>query len=649
MTELNPGLPRDVWRIVRHCLAKDPERRYQTAKDLRNDLDDLAQSLSSGELAATAAVPSVQRSPWPTRVTLVVALVGLLVALVAWQLRGPGSRANGIPPTLSHSRLTQREGLERWPSISPDGKWVVYEADGDIYLQSVSGQTPINLTKDSPSAETHPAFSPDGETIAFRSTRDGGGIFLMGRTGESVRRLTNGGFNPAWFPDGESIVYATSESTGGGPENRLAFSELWTVSVDAGEPRRLFAGDAVQPRVSPNGRRISYWCVPSDPATRRLAPGDEPANREIWTIDTNGNNPVKVAGHDAIDWNPVWSPDGKWLYFLSNRSGSMGLWRVALDETSGVTSGDPQPLATPAWYVTDFSLSADGTVGVYSSLTATNNVARVGFDPGTATIRGDIEMITTGSNDFFWFDVTKDGRFVALTTSSRTREDLYVLTVADGSMRQLTNDFARDRRPRWSPDARSIYFDSDRRGPQIWRIDADGSGLRQLTNEPGRIRFYGLPSPDGARMAAIDQNDGNIAIYDTRDFSKPLQVVTAPVGPKVRAIRVLDWSPDGRSFLLAADTPGPGPDSLWTYTVETGAAHRITECALATWMRDGRRLICSRDGRVMVVDASTGQATELPVGTVSARLAVDESQLFFLRGTTSADIWMARFGPARSQ
>ena len=168
---------------------------------------------------------------------------------------------------------------------------------------------------------------------------------------------------PRGSPMANRLSMPAAKARGGGPENRNAFSELWTVSLDAGEPRRLFAGDAVQPRVSSNGRRIAYWSVPSDPATRRLAPGDEPANREIWTIDTNGKNPVKVAGHDANDWNPVWSPDGKWLYFLSNRSGSMGLWRVAIDETSGVTSGDPQPLATPAWYVADFSLSADGADG----------------------------------------------------------------------------------------------------------------------------------------------------------------------------------------------------------------------------------------------------------------------------------------------
>jgi Tol biopolymer transport system component len=407
----------------------------------------------------------------------------------------------------------------------------------------------------------------------------------------------------------------------------------------------LFAGDAVQPRVSPNGRRIAYWSIPSDPATRRLNPRGEPANREIWTIDANGNNPVKAAAHDANDWNPVWSPDGIWLYFLSNRAGSMGLWRVAIDETSGVTSGDPQPLATPAWYVAHFSLSADGAIGAYTSLTATANVARVGFDPNTATIKGDVEMITTGTNDFFFLDVTKDGRFVALTTSSRTREDLYVLRVADGSIRQLTNDFARDRRPRWSPDARSIYFDSDRRGYQIWRIDADGGDLRQLTNEPGLM--WPSPSPDAARLAALDQNDEDVAIYETRDFSKPLQVVTNPAEPKIEAVRVLDWSPDSRSFLLVA-RPLP---SLLTYAVETGTARRIAECDVATWMKDGRRIMCSLAGRVTVVDAINGRVVELPADIAfGPRLAVDDTQLFFLRYTESADIWIARFEqPATSR
>ncbi len=81
----------------------------------------------------------------------------------------------------------------------------------DIYLKRVGGERVINLTEDSAADDKQPAFSPDGELIAFRSEREGGGIFLMGATGESVRRLTDFGYNPAWSPDGKEIVCATEE------------------------------------------------------------------------------------------------------------------------------------------------------------------------------------------------------------------------------------------------------------------------------------------------------------------------------------------------------------------------------------------------------------------------------------------------------
>ena len=91
-----------------------------------------------------------------------------------------------------------------------DGTWVAYAGDAtgnrDIYLQSVTGQTPINLTQNSQADDDQPAFSPDGNLIAFRSARDGGGLFVMGRTGEAVRRITRAGFNPAWSPDGRQIA-----------------------------------------------------------------------------------------------------------------------------------------------------------------------------------------------------------------------------------------------------------------------------------------------------------------------------------------------------------------------------------------------------------------------------------------------------------
>jgi tricorn protease len=431
------------------------------------------------------------------------------------------------------------------------------------------------------------------------------------------------------------------------------------MSIDGGEPRQLFAGDAVQPRVSPNGRRIAFWSLPADVKARALAADNVPANRELWTIDVQGANAVKVASHDANDWNPVWAPDGRWLYFLSNRSGSMALWRIAIDETSGATSGDPQPLTVPAWYVADFGLSADGSVGVYSSLTSTGNVFQVGFDPKTATVKGEPKAITAGTNDFVYLDVTRDGRHVAVATSSRTREDLYVVTVADGSVRQLTNDFDRDRWPRWSPDGRSIYFFSDRRGYNIWRINDDASGLRQLTSEPGLNQMYPVLTSDGTLMAASEQDARKLAIYDTRDFSKPQQIVPLDVEPRAGVLRVFDWSPDGRSLVIHVGGPssiagggGVGGGGLWLHDVATSTTRRFTNGTGATWLRDGRRLLVFGPNRTAVVDVGSGREVALPIGGTpggQVRLAVDDTQLFFLRGTNTADIWVARFGtPAKS-
>ena len=146
----------------------------------------------------------------------------------------------------------------------------------------------------------------------------------------------------------------------------------------------------------------------------------------------------------------------------------------------------------------------------------------------------------------------------------------------------------------------------------MWRINVDGSDLREVTNEPGLNQMYPSLSPDGARMASSDQDARTLAIYDTRDFSKPLQLVTAPGERKTGALQVHDWSPDGRSFLLVATSPGGRPPDMWRYVPETETGRRIGLCATPTWMRDGRRIVCGRPGRLVVVDAVSLSETEQP-------------------------------------
>src|SRR5262249_31161641 len=154
-----------------------------------------------------------------------------------------------LPSPPSFKQLTSQSSMELFPTLAPDGKSLAYANNGegrwDIYLQRVGGQNATNLTKESSVDNTEPAFSPDGSMIAFRSEREGGGIFVMGATGESVRRVSDSCYNPSWSPGGKQIVCA-SENTTDNPSYRFAASRLSIVDVGTGKKTDLPAPDGVQ-------------------------------------------------------------------------------------------------------------------------------------------------------------------------------------------------------------------------------------------------------------------------------------------------------------------------------------------------------------------------------------------------------------------
>src|SRR6185369_13066379 len=125
-------------------------------------------------------------------------------------------------------------------------------------------------------------------------------------------------------------------------------SALWAVSFQTGSKRLITAGDAVQPSWSPRGDRLAYWGI------------HRGGQRDIWTIPAAGGTSVQVTSDAAVDWNPEWSPDGGSLYFVSDRGGSMNLWRVAINARTGAPLGAPQPATTPSGYTEHPSFARDG-------------------------------------------------------------------------------------------------------------------------------------------------------------------------------------------------------------------------------------------------------------------------------------------------
>jgi len=671
--EIKPDLPEKLSSIIHRCLEKDPLLRYQSADQLWLELRDVQNKIGgaaseeieaavervlakvptgrlstpppeSGEDADAGAATHPHQRKWYRWLAAIGMVWGMIFAgyYVFFDRKSVDEPGAPLAAKLSYRQLTSQPGVEQIPSLSPNGRWVVYSGEGpehqDILLQSVSGHTPFNLTEDSGAENMQPSFSPDGERIAFRSSREGGGIFVMGRTGEAVRRVTREGFNPSWSPDSTRLVYST-ESVGLNPLNWDGRAGIWVVEVDTGEIHELRESDGVQPSWSPGGDRIAF--------VSRIG---DPIQMDISTIPATGGEKVTVTNDSATDWSPVWSPDGRSIHFASDRSGSMNLWRIAVDGQSGEAQGEPEPLTTPATYLAHPSLSGDGSRITYSSVLMTQNIQKLELGPSSAASREQTDWVTSGSILWSSVDVSSDRKWLVFYSRARPEGDLYIARTDGTGLRQLTSDDAIDRVPRWSPDGEWIAFFSDRSGSlQVWKIRRDGSDLQQLTEREDNASLVAW-SPDGSQIAAMG-NLGPGALVVLFDPDRPWSEQTPQVLPGVEdsgsPMVVTSWSPDAAMLAGQAGYPGAG---VIVYSFDTESYQRLTDFGeWPVWLPDSRRLMFVSGGKdLFVVDLDSRETQKVFSVTRDVigppRLPADGSQVFFSRRVTEADIWMLTLG-----
>ncbi len=641
LSESNAQIPAELNHILIKALEKESDLRYQTASDLRADLKRARRELDSSPSWNSNSRQSAVKSKIKAKRQHLKIYAALLILLL---IGGAGAFVyvryfyNNKPDEWKNAKnvpLTDQAGTEYYPSLAPDGNSFVFAGKSDngsydILEQRVGGRNVRNLTPGSPAEDTQPSFSPDGKYIVFRSERKPEGIYIMESTGENLRRVCDFGYNPAWSPDGKEIVVSIDNFDF--PLTRNTNS-LFIVNVANGEKRLLITGYATQPNWSPNGKRIAFWMP------------QRGGRLDVATVSVSGGEPVLITSFSNTNWNPVWSPDGRYLYFSSDRGGNMAFWRVAINQDTGETLDEPELVATPAKFNQHLSFSRDGKRMIYVQTDNQSNIKAVGFDEKTGRITGEPYWITRRDQGIVRPELSPDGENYVMRLSRLTQEDI-VLVSRDGTKwRDLTNDEYFDRYPRWSPDGKQIAFSSDRSGKyEIWMIDADGGNLHQVTFNTPSTASLPVWSPDGKKLL-YDINHKTQILDLTKSWSEQTSQ-QIPNSEIYKYCMIWDWSPDGEK-LFGLFSPKQDKSYRGVYYLKTGTSEAMIDAAAAavpTWLADNKRVIYAQDNKIIVSDTISGEERELfalPQDKIaSVGINRENNLIYFTVSTSESDIWM---------
>ncbi len=494
----------------------------------------------------------------------------------------------------------------RFCAISPDGKTIAFSYQGDIYTVPSTGGEAHQLTSNA-AYDAYPVWSPDGQHIAFASSREGSlDVYLMSREGGAPKRLTTNSADeiPLTFKDNEhvlskssvmptakSIIFASS-----------SFPQIYEVGTNATRPKLFSAITMEDLSINKDGNILYHDKKGYEDEFRKHH--TSPITRDIW-LDQKGKF-TKITDFTGEDRNPVWASDGRSFYYLSEEDGTLNVYHRNIDGT-----GKKQLTHFQKNPVRFLSASADGTLCFgYDGEIYT---LREGQQPQKVTVRvtadrNDIDLDrqirTSGATEIA---VSPTGKEIAFILHG----DVYVTSKDYKTTKQITDTPEQERNVEFSPDGTQLAYASERNG--LWQIyiskpkNSNEKNFTYATDlveeqvvKSDKTSFLPKWSPDGKTIAYLEDR-GTIKAIDVKSKA----VRTLMDGQYIYSYSDGDvdfcWSPDSRWLLSTYMGHGGwnNQDIALVNASGNGEIHNLTQSGYndsnAKWVLNGKAMLFQSD------------------------------------------------------